>query len=398
MSELISTHLIFYEIAINTDQLLFIAVGMTEKHMHQEEYPLTHYRKLRKIVRRKKADIEENNENSFNIDSIGEISQQEIIQTDSEEDDTETDGFFLQPVPTRQRRSLLKIAGIKKVDMSEREECKELRGSREQCGCDCQGECVPETCLCAQNGIQCQVDRYSFPCGCTKQGCQNPSGRIEFNPTKVAKHLHHTLGRLKKEAELEAKSGKAAVDFNVARNKHIHFEDEDLGEEREPYNSTLAGTCADCHSTSLFFASNTAPSANNAPLSFDADNQPSTVLEPIAELLKPIDATHGDRTDDNATWLSNDWPPTSHESMLTCNNLLPVDSDLSSCSDDHLVVTPIVSASHSILSHFQLPSHLHESAATSACNKASCMPSIVVPDTHELAFPPLHADSTGVQS
>lgn len=46
-----------------------------------------------------------------------------------------------------------------------------------------------------------QVDRAGFPCGCSRDGCANSSGRIEFNPVRVRTHFIHTLMRL----ELEKK-------------------------------------------------------------------------------------------------------------------------------------------------------------------------------------------------
>ena len=67
------------------------------------------------------------------------------------------DYFFLQPVPTRQRRVMLRQAGIKKIDTSEKDACKDIRTSREVCGCDCRGICDPNTCICAQAQIKCQV-------------------------------------------------------------------------------------------------------------------------------------------------------------------------------------------------------------------------------------------------
>ena len=230
-------------------------------------------------MRRKKADVEESAENSFSIDAINDISQEEIVDTDSEEDDTETDGFFLQPVPIRQRRSLLKLSGVKKVDTSEREECKALRENREECGCDCKIVCDPDTCLCAINGIQCQVDRFSFPCGCSRKGCGNLAGRIEFNPGKVRRHYTHTMKRLQSEYEEElmnppqSESPSSAADSNKKKkSKHIRFSDEDGGQPVEgeisaselngaaaesdadssraeygdEYNSTETGCCLDC--------------------------------------------------------------------------------------------------------------------------------------------------------
>lgn len=66
-----------------------------------------------------------------------------------------------------------------------------------------QGYCEPESCSCAQSGIQCQVDRLNFPCGCTRDACANPSGRVEFNPVRVRTHFIHTLMRLELENSAE---------------------------------------------------------------------------------------------------------------------------------------------------------------------------------------------------
>ncbi|MGH0171194.1 UNVERIFIED_CONTAM: hypothetical protein FKN15_060989 [Acipenser sinensis] len=41
-----------------------------------------------------------------------------------------------------------------------------------------------------------QVDRVSFPCGCSRDGCGNVAGRIEFNPARVRSHYLHTLLKL----------------------------------------------------------------------------------------------------------------------------------------------------------------------------------------------------------
>ena len=41
----------------------------------------------------------------------------------------------------------------------------------------------------------------SFPCGCSRDGCGNMAGRIEFNPIRVRTHYLHTIMKL----ELESK-------------------------------------------------------------------------------------------------------------------------------------------------------------------------------------------------
>ncbi|XP_042863666.1 uncharacterized protein LOC122247994 isoform X2 [Penaeus japonicus] len=101
-----------------------------------------------------------------------------------------------RPLPIRQRRALLRQAGIRHIEGVEKEECKDIRVSRELCGCQCKVYCDPDTCQCAQAGIKCQVDRHNFPCGCSREGCGNSYGRIEFNPIRVRTHFIHTLMRL----------------------------------------------------------------------------------------------------------------------------------------------------------------------------------------------------------
>lgn len=98
--------------------------------------------------------------------STDDRSRSSTEESDSEEDilsdnssselDTETIGF-LQPVSQKQRRALLKAAGVREIVSSEKNECRDIRASREFCGCSCRDYCDPETCLCSQSGIKCQV-------------------------------------------------------------------------------------------------------------------------------------------------------------------------------------------------------------------------------------------------
>lgn len=48
-----------------------------------------------------------------------------------------------------------------------------------------------------------QVDRFNFPCGCTKDGCANTQGRTEFNARRVQTHYIHTTMRLELEKRLQ---------------------------------------------------------------------------------------------------------------------------------------------------------------------------------------------------
>lgn len=156
----------------------------------------------RRLYRLKMAGNELNESSSSSDESK---SDDEISENSLSEGDSEAYGF-LQPVTTRQRRALLKAAGVRKIDTGEKDECRELRLSREVCGCTCRGYCDPDTCECSQAGIKCQVDRlkpHEFPCGCTRDGCDNVNGRIEFNPARVKTHFIHTIMRLELEKRHE---------------------------------------------------------------------------------------------------------------------------------------------------------------------------------------------------
>jgi len=104
--------------------------------------------------------------------------------------------YFLQPVPARQRRAMLREAGVARIDPTEREECRSLRISRGRCGCSCREVCRPPSCACYRSGIGCQVDQMAFPCSCSRSGCANPYGRVEFNAARVRAHFIRTLLQL----------------------------------------------------------------------------------------------------------------------------------------------------------------------------------------------------------
>lgn len=163
---------------------------------------IEHSIEQRRLYRLKMAGNELNASSSSSDESKSEDEISDISLSDGDNDAY----GFLQPVTARQRRALLKAAGVRKIDTTEKDECRQLRTSREVCGCTCRGYCDPDTCECSQAGIKCQVDRlkpHEFPCGCTRDGCANVNGRIEFNPARVKTHFIHTIMRL----ELEKRQG-----------------------------------------------------------------------------------------------------------------------------------------------------------------------------------------------
>ena len=87
-------------------------------------------------------------------------------------------GSFLHPYASKQRHTLLKAAGVKKIDKEEKRQLHELRLSRENCGCDCQGFCEPETCGCSLAGIKCQVRGATATAAYLAGSTDFPSGAI----------------------------------------------------------------------------------------------------------------------------------------------------------------------------------------------------------------------------
>lgn len=148
-------------------------------------------------------------------------SDEEISENSFSEGDNDAYGF-LQPLTARQRRMILKTAGVKKIDTIEKDDCRQLRVSREVCGCTCRGYCDPDTCECSQAGIKCQVDRlkpHEFPCGCNRDGCGNVNGRVEFNPARVKTHFIHTIMRLELEKRQEmSDEGASSTSPNIIQN------------------------------------------------------------------------------------------------------------------------------------------------------------------------------------
>ncbi|CAL8250209.1 unnamed protein product [Arctogadus glacialis] len=132
------------------------------------------------------------------------LTLEDVSDEDLDVDAVEVDDcFFLQPLPTKRRRALLRASGVARIDAREKAELRAIRLSREECGCDCRLYCDPRHCGCSQAGIKCQVDRMAFPCGCSRDGCGNMAGRIEFNPLRVRTHYLHTIMKLGLEKRME---------------------------------------------------------------------------------------------------------------------------------------------------------------------------------------------------
>ncbi|XP_040023396.2 cysteine/serine-rich nuclear protein 1b [Gasterosteus aculeatus] len=194
-------------------------LGMMQRHSALRSYTLAEFAVEQRLLRREKflnrLRYEKLEALKLKLTKNGTQENEEaerLTVDDIPEQDVDIgganlhEGYFLQPYPPKRRYALLKAAGVKKIDKEEKRQLHELRISRENCGCDCQGFCEPETCSCSLAGIKCQMDHSSFPCGCTKDGCGNTGGRIEFNSTRVQTHYIHTIMKLELEKRLEEQS------------------------------------------------------------------------------------------------------------------------------------------------------------------------------------------------
>ncbi|KAJ8374989.1 hypothetical protein SKAU_G00055690 [Synaphobranchus kaupii] len=194
-------------------------LGMMRQHSARRQYTLAEFAVKQRSLRREKLRqrLKEEKLEALKLKLTKNGTQEceeadRLTVDDVSEDDIDIsgvdleDGFALHPYPSKMRHAMLKTAGVKKVDKEEKRQLHDLRLSREDCGCDCQGFCEPETCACSLAGIKCQMDHSSFPCGCTKDGCGNTEGRIEFNSSRVQTHYIHTIMKLELEKRLEESS------------------------------------------------------------------------------------------------------------------------------------------------------------------------------------------------
>ncbi|CAG2242889.1 uncharacterized protein [Mytilus edulis] len=236
-------------------------LGMLHKHSHIESFSIPDHAKEQKRLHTLMIE-EMKKQEKKSAKYLGSDEEDEDEEDMEDDSDFENDDYYvLTPITTRQRRILLRQSGVKKIESGEKDGCRDIRNSRELCGCDCQVFCDPETCACSQEGIQCQVDRLSFPCGCSKDGCGNLQGRIEFNPIRVRTHFIHTLMRLqldkKEEVDLspvtkiqkgqELEQEKIESDVDSAHCSDDEQKTIDLTE----FNSNELGSCRDCQNSDV---------------------------------------------------------------------------------------------------------------------------------------------------
>ncbi|NXM39454.1 CSRN3 protein, partial [Gymnorhina tibicen] len=308
-------------------------LGMSTRHNSVRQYTLgefameqerLHREMLREHLREEKLNslkLKMTKNGTVESEEANTLTLDDISDDDIDLDNTEVDEyFFLQPLPTKKRRALLRASGVKKIDVEEKHELRAIRLSREDCGCDCRVFCDPETCTCSLAGIKCQVDRMSFPCGCTKEGCSNTAGRIEFNPIRVRTHFLHTIMKLELEknreqqvpalngchTEISAHSssmspGAHPVEYSIAENFEIETEPpaavmhsqsaEDLDcpgeEEEEEDGSSFCSGVTDSSTQSL------APSESDDDEEEEEDEEEDEEEEKADDFVENM-SSHGD--------------------------------------------------------------------------------------------------------
>lgn len=229
------------------------SLGMAQRHNSIRRYTLCEFAQEQEVshreILREHLKEEKLRTRKLKLTKNGTVESEEaeiLTLEDVSDDDIDVDNvevdnyFFLQPLATKRRRALLRASGVHRIDAEEKQELRAIRLSREECGCDCRLYCDPEACPCSQAGIKCQVDRMSFPCGCSRDGCGNLAGRIEFNPIRVRTHYLHTIMKL----ELENKHPPARL---ASPEEHTQVFTEShscsLSQETQDFQEFIAENC-----------------------------------------------------------------------------------------------------------------------------------------------------------
>jgi len=139
-----------------------VAMGMEMKHSHTEHVTIDH------------------NTQDLSLSNISKIKSKRKARV----------GGRLKPLSMSARVSLLRSHGILQIDREESADIEKLQTSRaNESGCNCVGSCLPETCSCFINQVECEVDSEGFPCKCDSHtNCHNPLGRRFFNRKEVDMH------------------------------------------------------------------------------------------------------------------------------------------------------------------------------------------------------------------
>ena len=100
-------------------------IGMDQKHSQMKMFSLVEHAEEQKRVhrelinhQRRLAKYQSSTSDSDDSEEVSDVSDSEL-EADS--------CYFLQPVPIRQRRALLRASGVQKIESFEKEECRDIR-------------------------------------------------------------------------------------------------------------------------------------------------------------------------------------------------------------------------------------------------------------------------------
>lgn len=90
------------------------------------------------------------------------------------------------------------------------------------------------------------MDRPNFPCGCSRHGCDNVVGRVEFDPERVRIHFIHTILRLELENK-QNRSEEIVFKNDVSRQWHPQTRPPDIS------TATTISDFSNCNYNSVVF-------------------------------------------------------------------------------------------------------------------------------------------------
>lgn len=79
------------------------------------------------------------------------------------------------------------------------------------------------------------MDRFNFPCGCSKDSCGNTQGRVEFDARRVRTHFLHTVMKLELERRLQDESVNPEDHAQLPEELHEYeSQDKEVPEQSSP--------------------------------------------------------------------------------------------------------------------------------------------------------------------
>lgn len=154
------------------------------------------------------------------------------------------------------------------------------------------------------------MDRPNFPCGCSRHGCGNVVGRVEFDPERVRIHFIHTILRLELENK-QNRSEEIVFKNDVSRQWHP---------QTRPPDISTAGTISDftnCNYSSAVFDNSLHRSSTSTLKDYDRCDQ--SMISSHSDSSNLIELANRQPSDDDTLNLHYDYrnDEFSTESIIT---------------------------------------------------------------------------------